>query len=145
MDIPLTTVDVEKIVRNVLRSDTQYRPIDTPAIPSQDALAGAVRAEFGRRNLHRKQLSEVLGVSRPTAYGRFSGAYPFTAVQLEKVSAFLGMSVGDLYALAVHGATFTEDRGDAAPTLRPAPVLDMWEQPRRARRAAAIPHGGAPR
>ncbi len=128
---PLTRVEVERIVRDLLLSDARPRAL---AVPSQAAIAGAVRAEFARRNIDRWQLTEVIGVSRPTAYGRFSGAYPFSAVQLEKVAASLGMGVGDLYALAGHGDTFMLGGEGVVATATLIPRSDAWEQPARARR-----------
>lgn len=132
----MTRADVERIVRDMLVSDTRLR---ASSIPPQSAIAGAVRAEFARRNIDRWRLSEVIGVSRPTASGRLSGAYPFSAVQLEKVAAFLGMSVGDLYALAVHGARFTDHGEEAASIPSSRPRVDLWEQPARARRRRGAP------
>lgn len=78
-------------------------------------------------------------MSLPTAYGRFGGAYPFTAAQLEQVAAFLGMGVSDLYALAVHGARFTGHGEEAASVPRFRPRVDIWEQPARARRRRSTP------
>ena len=65
-----------------------------------EAVAGAVRAELGRKRKTVSELAIVLGSSRPTVSRRVNGKEPFDVAELEKVAGFLGLSVHDIFASA---------------------------------------------
>lgn len=95
-------------------------------------LAGAVRAEMGRRKLPLHKLKEPLGLSWPTISGRLNGHTPFTSDEIDSIATFLGMSAYELISSA-------DPRRTAVATDAPVwPVHDAWEQPARstARRRA---------
>jgi transcriptional regulator with XRE-family HTH domain len=95
---------------------------------SQEAVAGAVRAELARGKKRPFELAEALGVSRPTAAGRLSGAYPFTLPELDKVAALLGLTVQDIMLSAALTEQFGSDRTSEVVPL-PTPKQDPWAQP----------------
>jgi transcriptional regulator with XRE-family HTH domain len=64
------------------------------------AVAGAVRAELGRKRQTVSDLAEALGASRPTVSRRVNGKEPFDLAELEQVAAFLNLSVHDLFESA---------------------------------------------
>ncbi|WP_270353245.1 hypothetical protein [Microbacterium testaceum] len=124
--------DLELIVQEVVSRCLDERGmLRSGSLPSQGDIAGAVRAEFARRDLHQVRLAEVIGRSIPTARARMRGIYAFQPGELEKVAAFLGMGVGDLLALAEHGARFTGRRNAEAVAPQDAST-DLWAQPPRA-------------
>ena len=95
----------------------------------QSAVAGAVRAELARADKKASELVDVLGLSRPTIYGRMTGAYPFTTAELEKVAAFIGITAQDIML----SASLSEHFGSGHPlgiVALSAPSLDAWSQPR---------------
>lgn len=92
----------------------------------QNAVAGAVRAEMARAQKRPSELVEVLGLSRPTVYGRMSGAYPFTVPELDKVARFIGITAQDILDSAALGESFKDARPVA---IRPLPMVDAWAQP----------------
>ena len=107
-----------------------------PAITATDysrAIASAVRAEFAKRRVDKKDLADVLGCSLPTAYGRINGQLDWKSSDIEKVSAFLDMTPQRLNELA---ADRSHDRVDEVEHSLP---VDVWEQPARARRKASVP------
>ncbi|MEZ0141482.1 helix-turn-helix domain-containing protein [Microbacterium sp. NRRL B-14842] len=95
----------------------------------QSAVAGAVRAELARANKKPSELVDVLGLTRPTIYGRMSGAYPFTTAELEKVAAFIGITAQDIMLSAALAERFGTDRPLGVAPLS-APSRDAWSQPR---------------
>ena len=62
-----------------------------------DSIAGAVRAELARSRKRYIDIAPVLHVSRATAYRRINGSEPFDVAELEKVAAFLDISVQDIF------------------------------------------------
>lgn len=105
-----------------------------PAITATDysrAIAAAVRAEFAKRRVDKKDLADVLGCSRPTAYGRINGQLDWNTSDIEKVSTFLEMTPQQLNELAYQ---VTLPRPDV---VEPKLPVDTWAQPARARRKAA--------
>jgi hypothetical protein len=94
----------------------------------QEAVAGAVRAEMARAKKKPVELAAALGVSRPTATGRLSGAYAFTIPELDKVAAFLGLTTQDIMLSAALTERFGADRTDEI-TPRTLPKRDVWAQP----------------
>ncbi|WP_295839826.1 hypothetical protein [uncultured Microbacterium sp.] len=126
--------DLELIFREVVSRCLDERGVlGSGSLPSREDIAGAVRAEFARRELHQVRLAEVIGRSIPTARARMKGIYGCQPGELEMVAAFLGMGIGDLLSLAEHGARFTGGQ-NAAGAAPPAPLADTWEQPPRSRR-----------
>jgi len=97
------------------------------------AIASAVRAEFAKRRIDKKVLADVLGCSRPTAYGRINGQLDWKSSDIEKVSAFLEMTPQRLNELAADVSHIRPDE------VEPALPVDVWEQPARARRKTAAP------
>lgn len=96
------------------------------------SIAGAVRAELGRQGKRRSELAAVLGLSRPTVYGRLNGRTPFTSQELDQVARFLNISAYDLIQSAEMSSRFT------ATSAAPDPVArDPFAQPARAKRGAA--------
>lgn len=98
-------------------------------------LAAAVRAEFGRQGKRALELTRVLDMTPPTAYGRFNGRTPFTAEELDKVAMFLDLSAYDLIASAELASRFQGSRqaaSDAAPALEAS--TDSMAQPERSKR-----------
>lgn len=95
------------------------------------AIAGAVRAEFAKRRIDKKDLADVLGVSLPTAYGRINGRLDWNAKDIEKVSGFLEMTPQRLNELASDVSYARPDEVEHA-----LPV-DVWDQPARAKRKAS--------
>ena len=95
-------------------------------------IAGAVRAEMGRRKLALHNLKEPLGLSWPTISGRLNGYTPFTSDEIDKIASFLGMTAFELISSANPRRTMVAD------VPRIAPPRDTWEQPARstARRRA---------
>lgn len=92
-------------------------------------LAGAVRAEMGRRKLPLHKLKEPLGLSWPTISGRLNGHTPFTSDEIDSIATFLGMSAYELISSA-------DPRRSAQPadeSVWVAPVRDVWEQPARSK------------
>lgn len=97
------------------------------------AVAGAVRAELARAAKKPSELVDVLGLSRPTIYGRMSGAYPFTTAELDKVAAFIGITAQDIMLSAALAERFGTNRSDEIiPLAQPSP--NAWAQPARALR-----------
>lgn len=94
----------------------------------QIAVAGAVRAELARANKRPADLAAALGVSRPTAAGRLSGAYAFTMPEIDKVAAFLGLTSQDIMLSAALTERFGADRTGEITPLAP-PKRDAWAQP----------------
>lgn len=94
------------------------------------AIAGAVRAEFARRRVDKKDLADVLGCSRPTAYGRINGRLDWSARDIERVATFLGITPQRLNDLAANVSHATSDEVE-----RSLPI-DTWEQPARAKRGS---------
>lgn len=92
------------------------------------AIASAVRAEFAKRRVDKKDLAAVLGCSLPTAYGRINGQLDWKSSDIEKVSAFLEMTPQRLNDLAADVSHVRTDE------VEPALPVDAWEQPARARR-----------
>lgn len=95
------------------------------------AIAGAVRAKFAEKRYHKMVLADVLGCSRPTAYGRINGRLDWPARDIERVSQFLDITPQRLNELA---ADVT--RTDVDEVEPPLPV-NIYEQPARARRKPA--------
>ena len=62
-----------------------------------DSIAGAVRAELARGRKRYIDIAPVLHVSRATAYRRINGEEPFDVAELEKIAAYLGISVQDIF------------------------------------------------
>lgn len=103
-----------------------------PSMDLQIAVAGAVRAELARANKKPADLAAALGVSRPTAAGRLSGAYAFTMPEIDKVAALLGLTAQDIMLSAALSERFGVNRvSDVEPVVPPA--QDAWAQPARAR------------
>lgn len=93
-----------------------------------ELVAGAVRAELARANKKPADLADVLGLSRPTIYGRISGAYPFTTAELEQVASFIGITAQDIMLSADLPQSFYGQRLSAVgppSTVRVA----AWAQP----------------
>lgn len=63
-------------------------------------VADAIRAELSRRDLDGVALVEPLGLSRNSIYSRLRGKTPFDTEEVEKVAAFLGITVDQLLDLA---------------------------------------------
>lgn len=63
-------------------------------------ITGAVKAELARRDLSGNDLTEPLGLGRNAVYARLRGERPFDMVELEKITAFIGISLDDLWASA---------------------------------------------
>lgn len=102
-----------------------------PAITAtaySQAIASAVRSEFAKRRIDKKDLADVLGCSRPTAYGRINGQLDWKSKDVEKVSAFLEMTPQRLNEIASAIVTPKPD------VVEPALPVDVFEQPARARR-----------
>jgi hypothetical protein len=93
------------------------------------AIAGAVRAEFAKRRIDKKDLAGVLGCSLPTAYGRINGRLDWPARDIEAVSTFLDMSPQRLNELASDVSYRTD-------TVEPTLPVDLYAQPARAKRKA---------
>lgn len=100
------------------------------------SIASAVRAELGRQGKKLTDLTDPLGLSRPTISGRLNGHTPFTADELDKIASFLGLTAYDLIDSAALGRRFAE----ANPTpgvARITPPQDSWAQPSRSRSRSA--------
>ena len=104
-------------------------------ISYREALAGAIRAEFGRRGINRTELAAVLGVSRPTAALRWRGTEPYDADQIQTVANFLGVTVDNLNESAAFGVRTAEPKPDTSPVEQSLPARDVWEQPARSKRS----------
>lgn len=102
----------------------------------QRTVAGAVRAELARANKKPSELAGVLGLSRPTIYGRMSGASPFTTAELEKVAAFIGIDAQDIMLSAALPSRFRV--GSAGNLAALDPMRDVWGQPSRSQRRGHI-------
>lgn len=59
-------------------------------------VTGAIKAELARRDIDGVALAAPLGLSRNSVYARLRGAQPFDTEEVEKVAAFLGMTVDHL-------------------------------------------------
>ncbi|WP_136044232.1 helix-turn-helix domain-containing protein [Microbacterium sp. K41] len=93
-----------------------------------DLVAGAVRAELARAKKKPADLADVLGLSRPTIYGRISGAYPFTTAELEQVASFIGITAQDIMLSAALPESFGGGRlSEVAPLS--AGRVEAWAQP----------------
>ncbi|MCK2032634.1 helix-turn-helix domain-containing protein [Microbacterium sp. KSW4-4] len=99
------------------------------AMNFDEAVAGAVRAELARANKKPIDLVAVLGLSKPTIYGRMSGAYPFTTAELEQVASFIGITAQDIMLSASLSERFGTDHPLGIVPLS-APRPDAWSQPR---------------
>lgn len=99
------------------------------AMDFDEAVAGAVRAELARANRKPIDLIAVLGLSKPTIYGRMSGAYPFTTEELEQVASFIGITAQDIMLSASLAERFGTDHSLGIVPLS-APRPDAWSQPR---------------
>jgi hypothetical protein len=100
-------------------------------------VTSAIRAEMGRQGKKFYELTTPLGFSYPTVSSRLNGHTYFTLDEIEKVAAFLGMTVEDLLDSAKLGRRFATT--DSSPEVaRITPPQDTWEQPARskARRAS---------
>lgn len=73
-----------------------------------DSIAGAVRAELARGRKRYIDIAQVLQVSRATAYRRINGAEPFDVAELERIAAFLGIGVQDIFDSAEYARRRTE-------------------------------------
>lgn len=96
------------------------------------AIAGAVRAEFAKRRIAKKDLATVLGCSRPTAYGRINGLLDWPAKDIERVSQYLNMTPQRLNELA---ADVSYTHSDEVEHKLP---VDPWAQPARATRKREV-------
>jgi transcriptional regulator with XRE-family HTH domain len=99
-------------------------------------LVSAVRAEMGRRGKTIQELTEALGLSRPTVSGRLNGHTPFTAKELDEVARFLGITAYDLIASAELGSRFAV-RADTSDVSAFVPPVDPFAQPARSSRRKA--------
>lgn len=61
-------------------------------------IAGTVRAELARQRKTQSDLQSQLGISRHSLYRRLNGESHFDARELVIVAAFLGLTVGELFA-----------------------------------------------
>lgn len=105
--------------------------------PTTTSVASAVRAEFSRQNKPKTALAKVIGVSRPTAYGRLRGDTPFTTKELGQIAEFLGITTYNLMSSAELGDRFADGAPvDEAARTTP-PQEDIWAQPARAKRRAS--------
>lgn len=126
--------DLELIVTEVVSRGLDRKTTVGPMTRLRQAdIAGAVRAEFARREVPQSKLAEVIGRSLPTARARMKGIYAFQPSELNKVAAFLGMGIGDFLSLAEHGTRFTGEQ-DAMTVSPPHVEVDLWAQPPRSRR-----------
>lgn len=100
------------------------------------SIASAVRAELGRQSKKLTDLTEPLGLSRPTISGRLNGHTPFTADELSKVAEFLGITAYDLIDSAALGRRFAEN--NPTPEVeRITPPRDVFAQPARSKKRKA--------
>ncbi|MBT2484642.1 MULTISPECIES: hypothetical protein [unclassified Microbacterium] len=124
---------LDATIRKVLREELRSMPPSVPVFASfsQGAVAAAVRAELARANKHPADLTEVLGVSRPTVAGRLSGAYAFSVAELDRVALFLGIGAFNILESAMLGERFAATETSLEEQKRVfAP--DAWAQPPRA-------------
>ena len=131
--------DLEQLVRGIVRSELGYAGSAYPSrfagrassenVVSTKAMASAVRAEIARVGRRRYELADVLGLSRPTVAGRLSGAYEFKRAELEKVAAFIGITLRDLIESAEMGERFANPTPGPGP--EPESARELWAQPAR--------------
>ncbi|WP_270353542.1 hypothetical protein [Microbacterium testaceum] len=131
--------ELELIVGDTLRRYLEGESLpapQTPDPPTPAVLGAAVRAELARRDVHPKALADELGLTTATVRLRMRGVYPFRDDEMETVLRMLDLTLGELHALARHGARFTEPRDPALPSIPEptAPAIDVWAQPPRSLR-----------
>lgn len=64
------------------------------------AIAAEVRANMARRQLSPADLAATIDKSLPTARDRLAGKSPFDLVELERVAAWLDVSIAELLGIA---------------------------------------------
>lgn len=128
-----SVTDLERVVRDLIREELGRAQGVPPArAMATKAIANAVRAELARADKKHGDLVEVLGLSRPTIWGRLNGAYEFKRDELAKIGAFLGITAYNIIESAALGERF------AGPNPNPDAeegvlARDTWEQPPRSR------------
>lgn len=102
--------------------------------PSDEAVSAVVRGELARAGVDKAQVASILGVSKPTAYAKANGHYPFSLQELAAIAVFLNTTVLEL----LHSAVTHEYRNPELPTVDPRVGLheDIWASPAQSRSAA---------
>lgn len=120
--------DIEQAVRGLVRDElARVQGVPAARSLSAKAIANAVRAELARAGKKHVDLVEVLGLSRPTIWGRLNGAYEFKRDELEKIGAFLGITSYNLIESAAMGERFATEKPEAIEVARV--TQDPWVQP----------------
>lgn len=61
-----------------------------------DAVAAQVRAELKERDIPQRAIAALLGVSQAAVWRRLTGEVAFNTAELEKIAAYLDLSVAEL-------------------------------------------------
>lgn len=64
---------------------------------SPSGIAAEIRAEIARQGIKHSAVAEAIGLSRSALSKRLSGTQSLSAVDVERIAAVLGVSVGYLY------------------------------------------------
>lgn len=78
-------------------------------IETDQAIAGAVRAELARRKVSQQQLTERTGWSKSFLARRVHGTVPFTVAELLTLSRAVGVEITELIPSAEDRNRGTED------------------------------------
>jgi transcriptional regulator with XRE-family HTH domain len=68
-------------------------------------IAAEVRAELARQGRSKKDLEDLLGVSRQAVWSRLAGVVPFTTEELVKVAQWLNVAVAKFLPDTVEAAS----------------------------------------